>query len=84
MVRTQISLDAKLHSRVRGRAAKLGVSVAEYIRRLVDRDLAEAPRKVDRSLIFNLGASGGAGIAVNKGRMIGEALGAAKNPPSRS
>ena len=78
MVRTQISLDAELHSRVRGRAARLGVSLAEYIRRLVDRDLAEAPRKVDRSVIFDLGASGGSDIALNKSRMIGEAFGAAK------
>ena len=80
MVRTQISLDAELHSRVRNRAARLGVSLAEYIRRLVDRDLADAPRKVDRSVIFDLGASASSDIASNKDRMIGEAFGAARKP----
>lgn len=80
MVRTQISLDAELHSRVRGRAARLGVSLAEYIRRLVDRDLAEIPRTVDRSVIFDLGASGSSDIASNKQHMIGEAFGEAKKP----
>ena len=80
MVRTQISLDAELHSRVRSRAAKLGVSLAEYIRRLVDRDLVDVRRNVDRSVVFDLGASGGADIASNKNRMIGEAFGEAKKP----
>ena len=80
MVRTQISLDAELHNRLRNRAARLGVSLAEYIRRLVDRDLAKAPRKVDRSVIFDLGASESSDIASNKDRMIGEAFAAARKP----
>ena len=78
MVRTQISIDAELHTRVRARAAALGISLAEYFRRLVDRDLAERSRSVDRSIVFNLGASGGADIAKEKDRMTGEAIGAGK------
>lgn len=78
MVRTQISLDSELHTRARARAAALGVSLAEYMRRLVDRDLAESPRSIDRSIVFDLGASGTSDIASEKDRMIGEATFAGK------
>lgn len=76
MVRTQISLNSELHSRIRARAAAYGVSLAEYIRRLVDQDLAEPSRSVDRSIVFDLGTSEGTDIALAKDRMIGEAVGA--------
>lgn len=78
MVRTQISIAAQLHTRVRTRAVALRISLADYLRRLVDRDLAEPPRGVDQSAVFNLGASGGADIAGGKDRMIAEAIGAGK------
>ena len=84
MVRTQISLDAERHARVRARAAALGVSLAEYLRRLVDRDLAESPREVDRSIVFDLGASKGTDIASEKDRMIAEATESAKRGRSRA
>ena len=79
MVRTQIVLNSESHNRVRARAAGLGVSLAEYIRRLVDRDLADSPRQVDRATVFDLGRSKGTDIASEKDRMIGEATGAAKH-----
>lgn len=78
MVRTQISLDSELHIRVRARALALGVSLAEYIRRLVDQDLAEKPRSVDRSIIFDLGASETSDIATQKDQMIADATAAGK------
>ncbi len=78
MVRTQISLDSELHTRVRARADALGISLAEYMRQLVDRDLAASPRSVDRSIVFDLGTSEGTDIASEKARMIGEAIGAGK------
>ena len=78
MVRTQISLNSELHTRVRARAAALGVSLAEYMRRLVDNDLAESPRSIDRSIVFDLGTSGTSDIASKKDRMIGEATAAGK------
>ena len=62
----------------RARAAALGVSLAEYVRRLVDRDLAERPRGADRSVVFDLGTSQGTDIASEKAHMIGEATGAGK------
>ena len=78
MVRTQISLDPERHAQVRARAAALGISLAEYMRRLVDQDLAERPRGADRSVVFDLGSSRGTDIASDKARMIGEATGAGK------
>lgn len=74
MVRTQISLSAEVHNRVRVRAADLGISLAEYIRRLVDRDLSQPPRITDRSLVFDLGSSTGMDIASEKPRMVAEAI----------
>ena len=78
MVRTQISLDSERHAQARARAAALGVSLAEYMRRLVDRDLAGRPRGAARSAVFDLGTSRGTDIALEKARMIGEATAARK------
>jgi hypothetical protein len=41
MTRTQITLEPELQKTARRRAAQLGVSLAEYVRRLIARDLAE-------------------------------------------
>ena len=78
MVRTQISLDSERHAEARARASAHGISLAEYVRRLVDRDLAEQPRGADRSVVFDLGTSRGTDIAALKSRMIGEATAAGK------
>lgn len=69
---------------VRVRAADLGISLAEYIRRLVDRDLSQPSRNTDRSLVFDLGASEGTDIASEKSRMIAEAIAASKRRGSDS
>lgn len=75
MLRTQITLSPEAHRRARSRAAALGISLAEYMRRLVDRDLGEPVRpKVDISVIFDLGDSGGSDIANHKDEYIGEAF----------
>ena len=78
MIRTQISLNAEVHTRVRARAGELGISLAEYIRRLVDRDLSQPSRSIDRSLVFDLGSSGRTDIASKKSHMIAEAIAARK------
>jgi len=79
MSRTQITLDPEAHRLARRRAADLGVSFAEYIRQLVNRDLDEPARpKVDISVIFGLGDSGGSDIANHKDEYIGEAIAARK------
>ncbi len=74
MARTQITLGNELQRRARRRAADMGVSFAEYVRRLVARDLAvpEATAEVDS--IFDLGSSGGSDISKKKDSMIAEAF----------
>lgn len=74
MARTQISLDAELLKRAKARAAEQGVSLAGYVRRLVDADLGPKPSKGDISAIFDLFDSGGSDITRFKDEYIGEAL----------
>jgi hypothetical protein len=74
MMRTLISLEHELHDRGRKRAEELGLSFAEYVRRLLAKDLGEPRRTVDPSIVFNLGESTGSDVARDKHRMIGEAV----------
>ena len=76
MIRTQISLDSERHAQARARAAELGVSLAEYMRQLVDRDVGRSPRVVDRSVVFDLGGGSPTDIAAGKDRMTAEAIAA--------
>jgi len=79
MTRTQITLSTEAHRRARARAAAQGISLAEYLRRLFDRDLGQEVRpKADISVIFGLGDSGGSDIANHKDEYIGEAIAARK------
>jgi Arc/MetJ-type ribon-helix-helix transcriptional regulator len=74
MARTQITLSPQEHRRARAKAAELGISLAEYIRRLVREDLGEQKRRTDLSAIVGLGNSGGSDIARFKDEYIGEAV----------
>jgi hypothetical protein len=74
MVRTQISLENELQRQARQRASEIGVSLAEYIRRLVANDLARPEAKAEVACIFDLGVSGHSDIARNKDSMVAEAL----------
>lgn len=74
MARTQITLEPEIQRRARRRAADLGVSLAEYVRRLVVRDLGGTPAKTDPKLVFDLGKSSGANVARDKDAMIAEAM----------
>ena len=79
VVRTQISFDPEDHRRARAKAAALGVSLAEYVRRLVARDL-ESPRAAfDVSSLFNLGNSGGSDVAAHKDAYLGAASAAERD-----
>jgi putative heme degradation protein len=86
MVRTQITLESELQRRARRRAGEIGVSMAEYVRQLVARDLARLQAKPDVSTIFDLGSSGGSNIALDKDAMIAEAFASEQSgvSPSRS
>jgi hypothetical protein len=76
MHRTQVILEPSEHQRARRRAAELGISLAEYIRRLVSADLSGPRPQADLGAIFDLGDSGGSDIATAKDAYIGEAFGA--------
>jgi GH24 family phage-related lysozyme (muramidase) len=74
MARTQIALENEIQRRARQRASDLGVSFAEYVRRLVTRDLARPETAADVSCVFDLGVSNSSDIARNKDAMIAEAF----------
>ena len=76
MSRTQITLDPELQRNARERAAHMGISFAEYVRRLVARDLIDECPEVDPSLVFNLGDSGASDITRDKDAMVAEAMAA--------
>ena len=74
MSRTQITLDPEIQRRARKRANDMGVSLAEYVRRLIARDLGGQQSMANPALVFDLGSSGGSDIAQNKDAMIAEAF----------
>jgi len=69
-------MDPDLQRRAKLRADVLGISLAEYIRRAVARDLDPPVAKADVSAIFSLGNSGGSNIAKYKDQMIADAIAA--------
>jgi hypothetical protein len=83
-VRTQITLDSEKQKRARRRASELGVSMAKYLRQLVERDINQPEIRPDISCIFDLGSSGGSNIAQNKDAMIGEAVDRSRRRRSES
>lgn len=74
-MRTQIALDAEAHRRARERAAELGISLAEYVRRLVDRDLDLGRREpqADVAQLFDLGDGGPTDVGRDLDDLLGEA-----------
>jgi hypothetical protein len=83
MSRTQITLDPEIQRRVRQRASDLGISLAEYVRRLVVRDLGKSHQAVKPSAVFDLGKSRGADITNNKDAMLAEAFLSQRRMPRR-
>ena len=73
-MRTQISLRPEQHARVKQKAAALGITMAEYIRRVVDQDLGPDRTLADPSAIFGLGRSGGSDIASEGKEAVAEAI----------
>jgi hypothetical protein len=56
----------------------LGISVAEYVRRLLMRDLGDDRAPSDPNALFDLADSGGSDVARNKHRYVGEAVESAR------
>ena len=73
--RTQITLDPDTQRRAQLKAAELGISFAEYVRRLLADDLGLSKRKAPISTIFDLGASANpTDVARDKHKMLDEAV----------
>jgi hypothetical protein len=64
----------ELHKRAQERANQLGISFAEYVRRLLARDLGETVAGVGPEAVFDLGSSGGSDIAGAKDEALARAL----------
>lgn len=78
MVRMQVTLDEEQHRQVRERARASGLSVAEYIRRVVSADLGGVARTpTDVSGLSALGDSGGSDVARHKPDYVAAAIGSA-------
>jgi hypothetical protein len=76
-------LDPETQRKARHRAAQTGISLAEYVRRLVARDLDEPKRAVDVRAVFDLGSSSGSDVARDKDVMLGEAAAALQSRRSK-
>lgn len=74
MSRIHIALESETQRRARRRANDLGISLAEYVRRLLERDLGAAGIQTDPALVFDLGRSSASDIAKQKDAMIAEAI----------
>ena len=73
--RTQVTLNPEMQRRAQAKAADLGISFAEYVRRLIANDLGEPKRKADISIVFDLIDQGPVtDIVRDKHKMIGEAV----------
>ena len=72
--RTRIRIKPEIQLRAQRRAGELGVSVAEYIRRLIARDLDASGERANPAAVFDLAASRGSDIARNKAAMVSEAF----------
>jgi hypothetical protein len=78
-------MNPDLQRRAHAKAAELGLSFAEYVRRLVAQDLGEAKRSADISLLFDLGASREpTDIARDKDQMLADAAWAEHRKTARS
>ncbi len=79
--RMQVTFDREQHRLAAAKAAVLGVSLAEYIRRVVANDLADEEEAAGSiSEIFGIGDSGGGDVARHADEYLGEALARAHIP----
>ena len=74
MARAQITLDPETRRRARERAADLGISFAEHVRTLVERDLKRPARNADPSIVFDLGRSKGSDVARDRDATLAAAV----------
>jgi hypothetical protein len=73
--RMQITMDPETRRRAHAKAAQLGISIAEYMRRLVTQDLGGPRPKPDISIFFDVIDEGPpTNIARDKDKLVGEAV----------
>ena len=73
--RSQITLDGDLQRRARRKAQSEGISFAEYVRRVIARDLGTVSRRPDVSGVFDLGESDEpTDVARDKDGMLADAI----------
>jgi hypothetical protein len=76
-MRMQVTLDVDQHRRAAAKAEAMGISLAEYVRRVIAADLdEEGSDSGDISDIFGIGESSGSDVARHKHRELGEAVAA--------
>ncbi|MCQ3812775.1 MAG: hypothetical protein KTV68_19745 [Acidimicrobiia bacterium] len=73
-MRTMVLLPDHHHAEAKRKAAREGISLSEYIRRLVARDLQQSAPNRDPSAIFGLFDGGESRIADGKQAMISKAI----------
>ena len=85
-IRMQVTIPEQDHARATARAGALGISFAEYLRRLVLKDLEDLPDRPQPDVrgLFGIGDSGGGDVGRHKDAYLGEALAAAKARASSS
>ncbi|MEX2278731.1 MAG: hypothetical protein WEA76_01440 [Acidimicrobiia bacterium] len=82
-MRTQIALNPEHHAQAKQKAAQMGITMAEYIRRLVARDLDSTAPEASPEAIIGIGRSGGSDIVrESKTKIIADAV-ASQNAPTR-
>lgn len=74
MVRTQISLEDHDHARAKDRAAELGISLSELIRRALRKELGERGGRGDISELFGILNSGHADTSQRVDELVGDAV----------
>ncbi len=79
--RMQITIDPELGRRARARAKARGISFAEYVRRLIARDVGSQEPAADPRRVFDLVRDGEpTDIARDKDRLIADAVAAIRRP----
>lgn len=72
--RTQITLDQTLDRQAKRRARHLGISFAEYVRRLIARDVQGPARRAAIDDLFGIGDSGGGDVARLEDEYVADAF----------
>ncbi|HJR92168.1 MAG TPA: hypothetical protein VJ938_07000 [Acidimicrobiia bacterium] len=73
--RSQITLESSLARRAKQRARDMGISFAEYVRRLIDQDLSGDSVRPRLDDLIGAGDSGGSDVALHEDEYLNEAFG---------